>query len=103
MQALAILFSLAAAACLYLASPNQVLMVDANGKGRAPLSARTLCWIAVLLAATGMWLMSVPEGWPVAIAATLVTLTCCLSLWPFIGAWRHQNRDDESCSEGNPS
>ena len=32
MQALAILFSLAAAACLYLASPNQVLMVDANGK-----------------------------------------------------------------------
>ena len=72
-------------------------------EGPMGLSARTLCWLAVLLAAAGMWLMSVPEGWPVAIAATLVTLTCCMSLWPFIGTWLHHHRDDEAYSEGNPS
>lgn len=104
MQALAILLSLAAAACLYLAAPNQVLIVDADGNGRAPAPRRLLCWAALALAVVGTWTMSVPEGWPVAIAATLVTLTCCLSLWPFLGTWLHHNRpDDDVSSEGSAS
>lgn len=103
MQALAILLSLAAAACLYLAAPNQVLVVDNQGDGRAVMPPRLLCWLALALIIAGTWLMSVPEGWPVAIAATLVTLTCCLSVWPFIGTWLHQKRDDDVPNEGSTS
>ncbi|WP_137924445.1 hypothetical protein [Cupriavidus sp. 2SB] len=99
MQALAIFLSLAAAACLYLAAPNQLLVVDAEGKGRSPLSSRLLCWIGVALAVAGTWVMSVPEGWAVAIAATLVVMTCFLSFWPFIGTWLHHNRMDDEPSE----
>ncbi|RZT42311.1 hypothetical protein [Cupriavidus agavae] len=95
MQALAILLSLAAAACLYLAAPNQLLVVDDAGKGRSPLSSRLLCWTGLLLAVAGTWVMSVPEGWPVAIAATLVVMTCFLSFWPFIGTWLHHSRTDD--------
>ena len=103
MQALAILLSLAAAACLYLAAPNQVLWVDANNNGQAPMPPRLLLWLGVVLAAVGMWVMSVPEGWPVAVAATLVTLACCLSAWPFIGTWIHHKRYDDVPGEGSAS
>ncbi|SFB92320.1 hypothetical protein SAMN05216321_102178 [Cupriavidus sp. OV038] len=92
MQAFAVLLGLAAAACLYLAAPNQVLFVSAEGEGRAPLPPRLLGWLGLLLTIASAWTMSVPEGWPVAIAATLVTLTCSLSLWPFIGTWVHHRR-----------
>ena len=47
--------------------------------------------------------MSVPESWPVAIAATLVTLTCFLSAWPFIGTWIHHKRYDDMPGEGSAS
>jgi len=104
MQALAVLLGLAAAACLYAAAPNQVLFVTASGAGRAPLPPRLLCWLGVALAVASAWTMSVPESWPVAIAATLVTLTCSLSLWPFIGTWTHQRRGMAGGSrEGRPS
>lgn len=101
MQALSIILSLAAAACLYLSAPNQVLCVDANNEGRAPLPPRLLFWLGVALAIAGTWVMSVPEGWPVAIAATLVTLTCCLSAWPFVGTWIHHKRYDDMPGEGS--
>ena len=86
MQALAVLLALAGAACLYLAAPNQVLAVH------APIGARLSCWLGLLLTLAGAWVMSVPEGWPVAIAASLVTLTCSLSAWPFIGVWLQRKR-----------
>lgn len=99
MQALAVLLFLAAAACLYLAAPNQVLVTNADGNHRTPVSPRLLCGMAVALTLAGTWAMSVPEGWPVAIAATLVTLTCSLSLWPFLGTWRHHHRDEAMSTE----
>lgn len=101
MQALAVLLSLAAAACLYLAAPNQVLVTNADGNYHTPVSSRLLCGMAVVLTLAGAWAMSVPEGWPVAIAATLVALTCSLSLWPFLGTWRHHHRDDAMPTEGS--
>ncbi|SDD03429.1 hypothetical protein SAMN05216345_105302 [Cupriavidus sp. YR651] len=92
MQALAVLLGLAAAACLYLAAPNQVLFVTASGDGRPPVAPTLLCWLGLALTLASAWTMSVPEGWPVAIAATLITLTCSLSLWPFIGTWLQHRR-----------
>ncbi len=92
MQALAILLALAGAACLYLAAPNQVLCISADGTGCAPIPPRVLGWLGLALAAAGAWTMSVPEGWPVGIAAALVALTCSLSAWPFIGVWMQQRR-----------
>lgn len=92
MQALAVLLGLAAAACFYLAAPNQVLFVSSGGEGRAPMPPRLLCWLGFALIVASAWTMSTAEGWPVAIAATLVTLTCSLSLWPFLGTWRHHRR-----------
>ncbi|WP_019449945.1 hypothetical protein [Cupriavidus sp. BIS7] len=93
MQALAILLALAGAACLYLAAPNQVLCNTAHGTGCAPISPRLLGWLGLALAACSAWTMSVPEGWPVGIAAALVALTCSLSAWPFIGVWMQQRRN----------
>jgi len=88
MQALAILLALAGAACLYLAAPNQVLYIT----GRAPIPPRLLGWLGLPLTVGSAWTMSVPEGWPVGIAAALMTLTCSLSAWPFIGVWIQQRR-----------
>lgn len=92
MQGLAVLLGLAAAACWYLAAPNQVLCVAADGSGRPPLPPAALLWLGAALTTAGAWLMALAEGWPVAIAATLVTLTCSLSLWPFVGSCVHHRR-----------
>ena len=88
MQGIAVLLGLVAAACLYLAAPNQVLIPPA----RLPLAPRVLGWLGLLLTVAAAWIMSVAESWGVAIAAALVTLTCSLSLWPFLGTWAHQRR-----------
>jgi len=103
MQALAVLLSLAAAASLYLSAPNQVLCVDDSNNGRAPMPPRVLFWLGIVLAIAGTWIMSILEGWPVAIAATLVTLTCSLSAWPFVGTWIHHKRYDDVPGEGSAS
>ncbi|REF02171.1 hypothetical protein [Cupriavidus plantarum] len=95
MQGIAVLLGLVAAACLYLAAPNQVLISPA----RRPLSPRALCLLALVLTVASAWTMSVPEGWAVAIAATLITLTCCLSLWPFIGTWASHRRGVRDISD----
>jgi hypothetical protein len=92
MQALAILLALAGAACLYLAAPNQRLCITADGTGRASVPPRLLGWTGLALTVGSAWTMSVPEGWPVGIAAALVTSTCSLSAWPFIGVRRQQTR-----------
>lgn len=92
MQALAILLALAGAACLYLAAPNQVLCIAADGTGRAPVPRHVLGWLGLALTVGSAWTMSVPEGWPVGIAAALVAMTCSLSAWPFIGVWMQQRR-----------
>ncbi|GAA7757757.1 MULTISPECIES: hypothetical protein [Cupriavidus] len=86
MQVLAVLLALAGAACLYLAAPNQVLT------RAAPIRPHLSCWLGLGLTLASAWTMSVPEGWPVAIASTLVTMTCCLSVWPFIGTWMQKRR-----------
>ncbi|WP_423197322.1 MULTISPECIES: hypothetical protein [unclassified Cupriavidus] len=88
MQGIAVLLGLVAAACLYLAAPNQVLIPPA----RLPLAPRVLGWLGLALTVASAWIMSVAESWGVAIAAALVTLTCSLSLWPFLGTWAHQRR-----------
>ena len=84
MQALAVLLALAGASCFYLAAPNQVL--------HTPIHPRLSFGLGLALTVASAWVMSMPEGWPVAIAATLVTLTCSLSAWPFIGVWRQRQR-----------
>lgn len=88
MQALAVLLALAGAACLYLAAPNQVLT------RAVPIRPHLSCWLGLGLTLASAWAMSVPEGWPVAIASTLVTMTCCLSVWPFIGTWTQKRRSN---------
>jgi len=92
MQALAILLALMGAACLYLAAPNQILCIAADGTGRALVPPRLFGWLGLALTVGSAWTMSLPEGWPVGIAAALVTLTCSLSAWPFIGVWMQQRR-----------
>lgn len=100
MQGIAVLLGLVAAACLYLAAPNQVLILAS----RRPLSPRALCLLALGLTVASAWIMSVPEGWAVAIAATLITLTCCLSLWPFLGTWANHRRGvRDTADEGTAS
>lgn len=87
MQGIAVLLGVIAAACLYLAAPNQVLIPAT----RLPLAPRLLGWLGLVLTVVSAWAMSVVEGWPVALPATLITLTCSLSLWPFLGTWvRHR-------------
>jgi hypothetical protein len=87
MQALAVLFGLAAAACLYLGAPNQVLLP--SGIVSRP---RLAGWLGLVLTSASTWLWSTTDGWPVAIAASLVTVPCALSVWPFIGAYVAHNR-----------
>jgi len=95
MQGIAVLLGLVAAACLYLAAPNQVLIPSS----RRPLSPRALFILGLVLVVASAWIMSIPEGWAVAIAATLITLTCCLSLWPFLGTWANHRRGVRDAAE----
>ncbi len=92
MQGFAVLLGLAAAACWYLAAPNQVLLVSADGGDTRPLAPPVLFWLGMALTTASAWVMAVAEGWPVAIAATLIVLTCSLSLWPFVGTYVHHRR-----------
>lgn len=87
MQALAVLLGLAAAACLYLAAPNQVLLPPGMG-----VPARVFGWLGLALAVLSTWLWSTTDGWPVAIAASLATVPCALSVWPFIGIYVARRR-----------
>ncbi len=87
MQALAVLLGLAAAACLYLAAPNQVLLPP--GRVAQP---RVLGWLGPALVIVSTWLWSTTDGWPVAIAASVVTVPCALSVWPFIGTYAARKR-----------
>ncbi|SOZ16036.1 putative transmembrane lipoprotein [Cupriavidus taiwanensis] len=90
MQVLAILLGLAAAACLYLAAPNQVLLPP--GTLTRP---RLAGWLGLALTCVSTWLWSLTDGWPVAIAASLVTVPCALSVWPFIGTYAARRRHGE--------
>lgn len=87
MQVLAVLLGLAAAACLYLAAPNQVLLPP--GTVAQP---RVLGWLGLALVILSTWLWSTTDGWPVAIAATLATVPCALSAWPFVGIYVDRRR-----------
>ncbi|WP_354685843.1 hypothetical protein [Cupriavidus necator] len=87
MQVLAVFLGLAAAACLYLAAPNQVLLPRGAG---AP--SGVLGWLGLALVILSTWLWSTTDGWPVAIAATLATVPCALSLWPFVGTYVDRGR-----------
>ncbi|SPA40303.1 putative transmembrane lipoprotein [Cupriavidus taiwanensis] len=87
MQVLAVLLGLAAAACLYLAAPNQALLPP--GLLTRP---RLSGWLGLTLTCASTWLWSLTDGWPVAIAASLVTVPCALSVWPFIGTWAARKR-----------
>jgi len=86
MPGFAVLLGLAAAACCYLAAPNQVLT-------RRPRSPAVLCLLALGLTIACAWVWSVPHGWPTAIAAALVTVTFGLSVWPFVGTWLNVRRE----------
>ncbi|AGW89820.1 MULTISPECIES: hypothetical protein [Cupriavidus] len=87
MQVLAALLGLAAAACLYLASPNQVLLPTG-----AVAQPRVLGWLGLLLVILSTWLWSTTDSWAVAIAATLATVPCALSAWPFVGIYVDRRR-----------
>ncbi|WP_432259935.1 hypothetical protein [Cupriavidus sp. TMH.W2] len=88
MQVLAVLLGLAAAACLYLAAPNQVLLPPgAMARPRVP------GWLGLVLVIVSTWLWSTTDGWPVAIAASLVTVPCGLSVWPFVGTYAARRRN----------
>lgn len=87
MQVLAVLLGLAAAACLYLAAPNQVLLPPGAIARRVP------GWLGLALVVASTWLWSTTDGWPVAIAASLVTVPCALSVWPFIGTYAARRRN----------
>ncbi|MBP0639696.1 hypothetical protein [Cupriavidus sp. AcVe19-6a] len=87
MQVLAVFLGLAAAACLYLAAPNQVLLPP----GRVP-QPRVSGWLGLVLVLASTWLWSTTDGWPVAIAASLATVPCALSAWPFVGTYVHRRR-----------
>lgn len=89
MQGFAVVLGLAAAACLYLAAPNQVWLAPGSA-GHARLQAlgsRLLCWLAAGLTAASFLLWNAEFGWGVAIVATLITVTTGTSLWPFAGTY----------------
>jgi len=92
MEAFAVLLGLLAAACLYLAAPNQVLLPSPqNGPGWRP--APRLCgWLGLGLTVLSTWLWSQAQGWPVAVAANLAIIPTGLSLWPFIGTYMNARR-----------
>ncbi len=98
MQGFAVVLGLAAAACLYLAAPNQVWLAPGSA-GHARLRAlgsRLLCWLAVGLTVASFLLWNAVFGWGVAIVATVITVTTGTSLWPFLGTYvdvrRRRNR-----------
>ncbi|SOZ34553.1 hypothetical protein [Cupriavidus neocaledonicus] len=91
MQVLAVLLGLAAAACLYLAAPNQVLLPPGTMPGNL-FRPRLAGWLGLALICASTWLWHLTDGWPVAIAASLVTVPCALSMWPFIGTYAARKR-----------
>jgi len=94
MQGFAVVLGLAAAACLYLAAPNQVWLAPGSA-AHARLQAfgsRTLCWLAVGLTVTSFLLWNAVFGWGVAVVATLITVTTGTSLWPFVGTYAEVRR-----------
>ena len=90
MHGLALLLGLLAAACLYVAAPNQVLLAPAAPRPR--LYARVLCSVAAALAAIAVALWSDVLGWAGAIVAVILVVTGALSLWPMAGAWMQRYR-----------
>lgn len=89
MHGVALLLGLLAAGCLYTATPNQALL--------APVSrarARGLCAIALMLAAIAIVLWNDVLGWAGAAIAVVLVVAGGLSLWPMVGAWTQQRRDD---------
>ncbi|CAG2140550.1 hypothetical protein LMG26411_01897 [Cupriavidus numazuensis] len=92
MEAFAVLLGLVAAACLYLAAPNQVLL-PARSSGAIGRPAPSLFgWLGLALTLLSTWLWSVAQSWPVAIAATFAIIPTGLSVWPFIGTYVDQRR-----------
>ncbi|CAG2145025.1 hypothetical protein LMG31506_03121 [Cupriavidus yeoncheonensis] len=92
MEAFAVLLGLVAAACIYLAAPNQVLLPSPqNGSGRRP-APQLFGWLGLALTVLSTWLWSQAQGWPVAVAANLAIIPTGLSLWPFIGTYVNQGR-----------
>ncbi|MHA7680066.1 hypothetical protein [Cupriavidus sp. PET2-C1] len=93
MQVFAVLLGLGGACCLYLASPNQrLLLLPLSAPATARSRRARLCWLAALSIAPSAWAWSLTQGWPAAIAATLATVGTGLSLWPFAGAYRDARR-----------
>ncbi|MGY8524294.1 hypothetical protein [Paracidovorax citrulli] len=90
MEGIAIVLGLCAAACLYLAAPNQVLIA----RRESLPSASALCWAAIALTLLGTWLWSLPHGWPSAVVGMFVTVTCAVSAWPFAGTWVQSRRQN---------
>ncbi|CAG9172936.1 hypothetical protein LMG23992_02374 [Cupriavidus laharis] len=92
MEAFTVLLGLVAAACLYLAAPNQVLLPSLPpGSVRRP-AAWLFGWLGLALTLLSTWLWSQAQGWPVAIAANLAIIPTGLSLWPFIGTYVNHKR-----------
>lgn len=94
MQGFAVVLGLAAAACLYLAAPNQVWVAPgtaAHARLQA-LGTRVLCWLALGLTVASFLLWSGVFGWGVAVVATLITVTTGTSLWPFVGTYADVRR-----------
>ncbi len=92
MEAFAVLLGLVAAACLYLAAPNQVLLPSPpTGSGGRP-APRLFAWLGLALTLLSTWLWSQAQNWPVAVAANLAIIPTGLSLWPFIGTYMNHRR-----------
>jgi hypothetical protein len=94
MQGYAVVLGLAAAACLYLAAPNQVWLAPgsaAHARLQA-LGSRMLCRLALGLIMASFLVWNALFGWGIALVATLITLTTGLSLWPFIGTYADVRR-----------
>lgn len=93
MEAFALLLGLLAAACLYLAAPNQVLLPSPPQIGPGwRLAPRLFGWLGLGLTVLSTWLWSQAQGWPVAVAANLAIIPTGLSLWPFIGTYMNERR-----------
>lgn len=87
MHGAALLLGLLAAGCLYTAAPNQVLLAPAS-------RARGRCTIALALVVIAVVLWNDVLGWAGATIAVVLVVAGGLSLWPMVGAWTQQRRDD---------